>query len=207
MDKKYKSKKLSPNSMEIIGSKMYLCNMLNSFRNKIGNYLLKRESATIERNLKMVNLSNAKSIGIVYPLFDVPDYNHVMEFVTQLQHARKEVKVLGFVQEKNLVNRFLPKLSYDFFSQHNLNWFNKPVNERVQDFIAREFDLLIDLTIQEHLPIKYVVGLSKARCKVGRFSDDNARYYDLMIKIQPMTAFREFISQVKHYLTIIKTDE
>jgi len=193
--------------MEIIGSKMYLCNMLTSFRKKIGNYLLKRESATIERNLKMVNLSHAKSIGIVYPLFDIPDYNQVMEFVTQLQHDRKEVKALGFVQEKNLISRFPPKLSYDFFSRDNLNWFNKPVNDRVQDFVSREFDLLIDLTMHEHLPTKYVVGLSKARCKVGRFCDNNARYYDLMINIQPMTTLREFISQVRHYLTIIKTDD
>jgi len=155
----------------------------------------------------MVNLTHAKSIGIVYQLFDVPDYNQVMEFVTQLQHDHKEVKALGFVQHKNLINRFLPKLSYDFFSLNNINWYNKPVSDRVQDFISREFDLLIDLTLNEHLPLKYIIGLSKARCKVGRFSNENARYYDLMIKIQPMTAWREYISQVKHYLTIIKTDE
>jgi len=181
--------------------------MLTSFRNRIGNFLLKRESAAVVRNLKMVNLSHAKSIGIVYPLFDVPDYNQVMEFVTQLQHDHIEVKALGFVQHKKLINRFLPKLSYDFFSSNNINWFSKPVNDRVQDFISREFDLLIDLTMHEHLPVKYVVGLSKARCKVGRFSHENARYYDLMIKIQPMTALREFILQIKHYLTIIHTDE
>ncbi len=186
---------------------MYLCIMLTSFRNRIGNYLLKRESATVRRNLRMVNLTHAKSIGIVYQLFDVPDYNQVMEFVTQLQHDHKEVKALGFVQHKNLINRFLPKLSYDFFSLNNINWYNKPVSDRVQDFISREFDLLIDLTLNEHLPLKYIIGLSKARCKVGRFSNENARYYDLMIKIQPMTAWREYISQVKHYLTIIKTDE
>ena len=181
--------------------------MLTSFRNKIGNYLLKRESATVGRNLKMVNLSHAKSIGIIYPLFDVPDYNQVMEFVTQLQKDKKGVKALGFVQEKELVNRFPPKLSYDFFSQSNLNWYGKSMNERVQDFVNKEFDILIDLSMDELMPIQYVVGISRARCKVGRFSEDNARYYDLMIKIQPTTTLREFISQVKHYLTIINTDE
>ena len=154
----------------------------------------------------MVNIANAKVIGIVYPLHDIPDYEQVEKLVATLQHEHKEVHALGFVQHKNLISRFLPKLSYDFFSFNNLNWFYKPVNEKVRDFISSEFDLLIDLTLQENLPIKFVVGLSRARCKVGCFSEENARYYDLMIKTQSMISLREFITQVQHYLTIIHTD-
>ncbi|TSA28112.1 MAG: hypothetical protein D4R67_04550 [Bacteroidetes bacterium] len=181
--------------------------MLNSLRTRIGNVILKRDAATFIRNRSMMNLTSAKSIGILYPLFAIPDYRQVESFVSELQHQHKEVKALGYVQYKEMGNRFLPKLSYDFFSQQQLNWYCKPVNNKVRDFIAQEYDLLIDLTIEENLPLKFVAGLSRARCKVGRFSEENEPYYDLMIKIDPVERLSGFISQVKHYLTIIKQHE
>ena len=181
--------------------------MLNSFRTSIGNWLLKRKSATVIRNRAMINLTGATSIGILYPLYDLPDYNKVEAFVSGLQKKNKELRVLGYLQHKDLATRFLPKLSYDFFSQHDVNWYFKPVNIKVQGFIEKEFDLLIDLTLEEHLPLKFVAGLSRARCKVGRFSEENTRYYDLMIKVDKKQNLAEFISQIQHYLTIIKPHE
>ncbi|NQV03365.1 MAG: hypothetical protein HQ542_12010 [Bacteroidia bacterium] len=181
--------------------------MLTSFRTSIGNYLLKRESAKVSRNRSMINLSGAKSIGILYALFDIPDYNQVRAFVSELQKQHKEVKALGYLQHKEMVSRFLPKLSYDFFSQQEVSWYFKPGNIKVDDFIQREFDLLINLTMEDHLPLKFVAGLSRARCKVGRFSDESAKYYDLMIKIDTPQSLQEFITQVRHYLTIIQQHE
>lgn len=91
----------------------------------------------------MTNLQDARRIGILYMLEDVPDYERVSEFVTELQHEHKEVKALGFVKNKNLISRFLPKLSFDFFSTKDLTWFYKPVHTTVRDFIEIEFDILI----------------------------------------------------------------
>ena len=81
------------------------------------------------------------------------------------------------------------------------------MNIKVQGFIEKEFDLLIDVTLEEHRPLKVVGGLSRARCKVGRFSEENTRYYDLMIKVDKKQNLAEFISQIQHYLTIIKPHE
>ncbi|MFH1161359.1 MAG: hypothetical protein V1733_10495 [bacterium] len=180
--------------------------MLSVIRTQIGEYFLKRESATVVRHLKMVSLSSAKSVGILYPLYVIPDYNEVAEFVSSLQHQHKEVKALGFVDNKNLIKRFLPKLSYDFFSWNDLNWFYKPLNTKVKDFISQEFDLLIDLCLQDILAMKYIMGLSKAHCRVGRYNERNRTFLDLMIDPQPMISLREYIAQVRHYLTIINQD-
>ncbi len=155
----------------------------------------------------MVNLAHAKSIGILYPLFTLPDYNDVELFVTSLQKEHKDVKALGYLQHKELVNRFLPKLSYDFFSQQELNWYHKPINTKVNDFIHTEYDLLIDLTLEDNLPLKFIAGLSRARCKVGRYNEKNNRYYDLMIKVDGPQRLPEFIEQIRHYLTIIQQHE
>ena len=153
----------------------------------------------------MVNLIQARRVGILYMVGDVPDYDKVSEFVSQLQQEHKEVKALGFISSKNLISRFLPKLSYDFFSKKDVNWFYRPIHKTVKDFMEKEFDLLIDLSLADSFPLKYISGLSKAICRVGRFSEDNSPYYDLMIDAKPAITIDDYFYQIKHYLTIIKT--
>jgi hypothetical protein len=179
--------------------------MFHNIRIKIGQYYFKKEKSGEDRQCKMTNLQDAKRIGILYTLEDVPDYDRVSEFVTQLQGNHKEVKALGFVQNKNLIQRFLPKISYDFFSKRDLTWFYKPIHAQVKDFIEKEFDLLIDLSLNDSFPLKYISGLSNALLRVGRFSEENTAYYDLMIDMKPTMTSEEYLGQIQHYLTIIKT--
>jgi len=203
------------NDQILVLLKRYLCsdvkltegyNMFRKIRSLIGLHYFKKELEFTSRNRKLVNLRDAKKIGILYNLDDVPDYDVVAEFVTQLQHDRKEVKALGFVKNKNLVSRFLPKLSYDFFSMKDINWFYKPVKQKVMDFMQKDFDLLIDLDMKDSLPLKYISGLSMSMCRVGRFSEASIPCYDLMLNVESSTSISEFIKQITHYLTIINND-
>ena len=177
--------------------------MFDKFRRKIGQYYFKKENAGIDRQVQMTNLKEAKKIGILYTLNDVPDYERVSQFVSQLQTEHKEVKALGFVINKNLIQRFLPKLSFDFFSKRDLTWFYKPIHSQARDFIEKEFDLLIDLSLNDSFPLKYIAGLSKALCRVGRFSEENTDYYDFMIDLKPSVTSEEYLGHIQHYLTII----
>ena len=181
--------------------------MFKKIRRKIGQYYFNKDRLKTIQVHGMVNLPEAKRIGILYTLDDMPDYDKVSVFVNQLQQDHKEVKALGFVKSKNLVERFLPKLSFDFFSKKDINWFYRPIHSTVKDFIEKEFDLLIDLSLADTFPLKYVAGLSRAVCRVGRFSEDNMYYYDLMIDAKPAVTFDEYLFQICHYLTIIKTNE
>ncbi|HNY02800.1 MAG TPA: hypothetical protein PKG48_09450 [Bacteroidales bacterium] len=174
-------------------------------RIRIGQYYYRRETTRSERRSQMTNLDDARRIGILYTLDDMPDYERVSEFVSRLQNDHKEVKALGFVKNRNLLQRFLPKLSFDFFSKRDLTWFYKPIHSQVKDFIEKEFDLLIDLSMQDTFPLKYISGLSRALCRVGKFSEDNTQYYDLMIDTKPSMTQEEYMKQVQHYLTVIKT--
>ncbi len=238
--------------------------MFKQIRVKIGQHNLLKEQLHLGRNLHLKNLDQAKKIGILYTLDDIPDYNKISDFVSKIQHKQKDikehiegvftrnnfkkvlpnesivyvwdtarvpygtrseetitkfaleiaralldkdVKALGFVKNKNLITRFLPKLSFDFFSIRDLSWFYKPIHTKLKDFIEKEFDLLIDLSTYESFPLKYIAGLSHSLCKVGRFSEENSNYYDLMIDIKPSATLDDYIGQVRHYLTIINVDE
>ena len=180
--------------------------MFKNIRSFIGNNLFKQELSKSGRDRRLINLQEAKKIGILYNLDTVPDYEIVSEFVTQLQQGRKEVKALGYVKNKNLVSRFLPKLSYDFFSRKDVNWFYMPGQAKVRDFIAKEFDLLIDLSLKDNLPLKYIAGLSMSLCRIGRFSEKNTDCYDFMIDIHPAASLKEYILQITHYLNLINNE-
>jgi len=180
--------------------------MFANLRIRIGRYYMRKEQARSEHQRRMTNLEDARRIGILYTLDDVPDYERISAFVSQLQSEHKEVKALGFVKNRNLLQRFLPKLSYDFFSKRDLTWFYKPVHQQVRDFIEKEFDLLIDLSLQDSFPLKYISGLSRAMCRVGKFSENNLDFYDLMIELKPSMTSEDYMGQVHHYLTIIKTN-
>ena len=181
--------------------------MFRNIRKKIGEYYFSREQSRNTQVHGMVNLIGARRVGILYTLNEIPDYEKVSEFVAQLQQEHKEVKALGFVKSKSMIHRFLPKLSYDFFTKKDISWFYRPIHTKVRDFMNKEFDLLIDLSAGDTFPLKYIAGLSRAICRVGRFSEDNSSYYDLMIDLKPAMTLDDYLCQIKHYLTIIKTNE
>lgn len=180
--------------------------MFQKLRQRIGEFYFKKNLLKVHRERRLSNLENAKRIGILYMLRDVPDYEIIESFVAQLQHERKEVKALGYVKYKTLVSRFLPKLSYDFFSRKDISYFFQPVHGKVKDFIEQDFDILIDLSLEESFPLKYISGLSHAHCRVGRYSDKNLVYYDLMLEVKPDISLEELIRQITHYLTIINSN-
>ncbi len=180
--------------------------MFRKFRSLIGSYYFQKDLKKTNRDRKLTNLGDAKKVGILYNLDDVTDYDVIAEFVTQLQHDRKEVKALGYVENKNLISRFLPKLSYDFFSMKDINWFYRPVKQKLMDFIQKDFDLLIALDMKDSMPLKYISGLSMSMCRVGRYSESSISCYDFMLDVNPTTSVTEFIRQITHYLTIINND-
>jgi hypothetical protein len=181
--------------------------MINQVRNFLAKASFRKDASGIIHARNMMNLADARCIGIMYVLNDVADYDIVAGFVSRLQHERKEVKALGFVKNKILISRFLPKLSYDFFSRKDVTWYYKPIHSKVRDFIEKEFDILIDLNLQDFFPLKYISGLSKAKCRVGRYSESNMDFYDLMLEPKPGITMNEYIDQIHHYLSVINRNE
>jgi hypothetical protein len=180
---------------------------MGRIRNFLARLSYRKDAAGLLHPRIMTNLAESRTIGILYIVNDVPDFELVEGFVGRLQKEHKEVKALGYVRNRNLINRFLPRLSYDFFSRKDVTWYYKPLHDKVKDFTDKEFDILIDLNLQDFYPLKYLSGLSKARCRVGKYSEDNMEYYDLMIEPRPDIPMNEYIEQIHHYLTVINRNE
>lgn len=181
--------------------------MLNKIRSSIGNYYFRKELEKTARSRKLTNLRVARHIGLLYELNEPEDYDVIAAFVASLQQDHKEVKALGFVRNRILENRFLPKLAFDFFSEKDLNWHYKPGNLKVTDFISTDFDLLIDLSLAENLPLRYIAGLSAAKCRIGPLEEKHKECYDLMLGVRKGATLKNHIEEITHYLTIINNGD
>jgi hypothetical protein len=181
--------------------------LLNMIKTVTGNYYLKRELPKGKRNKQLVNLNTAKKVGIVYQLDNDETYRLINNLVNFLQDKNIKVKALGYVKDKYLTQKYLPKMTYDFFYSKNLNWYNKPCGIYVKEFLNENFDIFIDLSLEEIYPIKYISGRTNAKLKVGRFDENNKEILDLMFGVDDKTDLEKFIGEITHYLTLINTQQ
>ena len=80
----------------------------------------------------------------------------------------------------------------------------KEAGIRLQTRFGQNF--LIDLNLQENFPCQFLVALSPAHLKVGKFTNSEG-FYDLMINIDKGKKIDYFIEQTKHYLELINRPE
>lgn len=181
-------------------------NFIDNIRQRIGSFFLGKDIAKVTRSKQIVNMKDVKTIGIIYDGSEEASYTIVSNFVHAFQKDQKVVRTLGFVNYRRLPHYCFPKLSYDYFTLRDLNWYYKPVNIKVNEFVREEFDVVIDLCMHECFPIRYVAGLSRARLKVGRFGEKYSGIYDFMLNVESNISLEVFIEEITHYLNIINQE-
>lgn len=136
-------------------------------------YLGKRSIRTYLKNKKRdviaCNVEEAKSIGILFNATHQISFEIVKALVKDLSTKKNTIDVLGFVNSKQLIDHYLYRKGFDFFTQSQLNWYYKPIVENVQKFIDKPYDILIDLSLDDPFPIHYIIACSRAKFKVGRY--------------------------------------
>lgn len=176
---------------------------LINIRQGIGNYFYKQDIAKVRRNRNIQNLNDAKTIGIIYEASDEKIHYVVCDFVRYFQENLKVVKAIGYVNFPRLPHYCFPKLSFDYFTRKDLNWYYKPGTQRVQDFIKEEYDIVIDLTMKDNFPLQYIAGLSHGKFKVGRYGSKYSGIYDFMLNVDSSITIEKFIKECIHYLSIL----
>ncbi|NVN95233.1 MAG: hypothetical protein HXX18_08120 [Bacteroidetes bacterium] len=178
-------------------------NIFYKIKEFAGNHYLNKHLPKNHRFRKIVNLDNAKTLGIIYELKDELTYNHINRFIKFLQDKQINVKAIGYFDGNIRPIYAIEKLSLDYYDRKDLNWYAKPKGNYVADFIQTDFDILIDLSLNNIFQTKYIAAMSKAKFKVGKDGENNKVIFDLMIDINPNTTLDEFITLIIHYLSII----
>ncbi len=175
---------------------------IEDFKQKVGKWVFQRELKINKRSKAVCNLEDANSIGILYDATSEEQIKMVKPFVSYFFDLKKDVKALGFVNSKQLSFHHTPKLQYDFFYQKDLNWYYKPQNYIIDNFVKKEYDILINLCNSKTIPIKYLVASSIAHFKIGIY-EKNYEIYDLMISLKDDKSMQKLMHEIKHYINLI----
>ncbi len=173
---------------------------LKKIRGRIAKVLMCRQKKLLHREIKTINLNQAKSIGIVFDTSNKNNYDEVKFFVKQNFQKEKNVQIIGFIPEKVKQHNYISDKNYLFYSIKECSFFMKPQKEEILNFVDEKLDLLLVLTTHYYQAIHWIVSLSKAGLKaggLGPYQDD----LDFMIELKEPS-----VTDLLQYLAVYLKD-
>ncbi len=151
------------------------------------------------RDKRFVNWNDVSHVAILVS-YDMPDNSELECLLNKV--SDKEVSVWCYLRSKHFVRQESERVV--MFNGESLNFFSKPNSIITGKFLSESPDVLIDLTSEEYLPLKYLLGISKAHCKCG-IHREGVHLYDMEICVQHRESCEELLEQVLHYLKTIQS--
>jgi len=154
------------------------------------------------RNVLVHTFKTAKTAAILwYPEDDgaMESYEHMRKVLTEHGISTRGLAVVNSAEEKETFS----KASHSrFFTGKEIDWKGNPKSDDLKSFTDTQFDLLLDLSITELLPLQSILVDSAASFKVGWKEPEN-NFYDLTVEISGKKNCRYLTEQIIHYLEYI----
>ena len=147
---------------------------MNKLREKIFAWILKRQAT---RRVVMPQWDTLRTVAVLYP------NDNIQHIIKQIEKDEKEVVVFTLPDKKQI----------DWITE-------RPKKDTREILIARQFDLLIDLTQQPSLTMQYMGMDIQADFKVGRFIHEGI--HDMTIDTAPQEAPDYLFEQIVKYIKV-----
>ena len=147
---------------------------MNKLREKIFAWILKRQAT---RRVVMPQWDTLRTVAVLYP------NDNIQHIIKQIEKDEKEVVVFTLPDKKQI----------DWITE-------RPKKDIREILIARQFDLLIDLTQQPSLTMQYMAMDIQADFKVGRFIHEGI--HDMTIDTAPQEAPDYLFEQIVKYIKV-----
>ncbi|MGF7138708.1 DUF6913 domain-containing protein [Roseimarinus sediminis] len=146
---------------------------INGFKDRIRQGRIAKALRNNQRTVVFPSSANIRSMGIVCDL-------GLKENIAGSALAANAT--LGYIYFSDEARS--GKESEDTIYQSDLNFWRLPDKKLIEDFVSRDFDLLLCLTSQQNEAAAYVCALSQAHFKVNAFP--GSKIFDLTIRIEQM---------------------
>ncbi|MEN8227209.1 MAG: hypothetical protein ABFS38_03570 [Bacteroidota bacterium] len=171
-------------------------------RENIGKQVLKKKKRAFQREVQVHNFETAKSAVILFDASEPDSFPVIKEFRKFIENHGITCDAFGYVQQKEIPQEMLFWKNYSFITRSDLNWYLKPKGETVDTFYSKNPDIMVDFTKEAPLELKFLVQLSSARFKIGKFTEEE-NDYDLMINLTEQNDIRYLAEQIKHYVSML----
>ena len=147
----------------------------------IFRHRLKSLKKSQNRDKKFVNYNNIRSVLIIYES-DMNEKNPEIKSIAKLlQNDGKKVTTCGFSNKKKSDT---PTLEHTYMiDASHVNFFGEPNMSFIKGLLNTKFDVVLDLTLSEILPLQYVLAYADASFKTGR-KTANFDLLDFMIDVE-----------------------
>jgi len=158
------------------------------------------------RSPKIHTFSNSGSAGILWNPAD-EESGEVYEILKKMLKDRGiRTTGIGFIHSKKEMDT-LAKVSHsNFQNSRNVGWSGRPKTGDGLYFMRKQFEILIDLSIQKVLPIQYLLVHTNAAFKIG-WEASEYNYYDLNIDVKKNAKCRYLMEQIVYYLENINVKQ
>ncbi|MHC1704559.1 MAG: hypothetical protein AB9846_11675 [Tenuifilaceae bacterium] len=176
--------------------------IIANIKRNTGLSALSKSLRSVKRNKFIHNLVTARKVAIVGIANTNADFDDIIALQKFFIERNIHVEVLLYFPGKEIPQKMLLRKDINIFNKTELNWYGKPLIPFIQKFCNIEYDILIDLSLDELMPIRWISTLSRARFKVGSLSY-SGNPYDLIITIEKSKGIFFLSEQIAHYLNLI----
>ncbi len=173
--------------------------MFDNIRKSFFNKALKAEQTTQKRTRKVVSLSGANTISVLFDGTNERYRKEVLDLILSFEKQGKKLKSLGFINTKKPPEN----LGFEHFSLKETKWTGQPNSEKATAFSKEKTDLLLCFNPDKLDALTWIALASQAGMKVG-LATDSIHDFDIQLDIPNDKPIRFFMDQLEHYLAKIK---
>ena len=176
--------------------------MLDKIRRFVQSFVLKVKLKQHHREKKISSLNSAKTVGIVCLVDKEINWNTIKTVIKEFQEKKAKVEIMGVFYGNLKPLWFIETLNVTLCSDKELGLMQVPTGIHITEFLAKEFDLLINFSLSDDFAPFYIADLSKAIFKIAIDTEDNRKHFDMLLKLEQANMI-DYRNQLVHYLSQI----
>jgi len=169
--------------------------ILQFIRRLIFRFLVRRKQTHLISR-RPVTLAAARQIGILFNAGNVAENDRITAFAADLKEMHKEVQLLGYMPKREFGFNY----PFPFICDKDTTWYGKPGGGTAGFFMRSPFDLLINFSTGECLPLEYIAATSPAAFRVGFNKEVENANYDLILISAENKDISNLIRNLENYL-------
>jgi len=170
--------------------------ILQEIKERMALRALTREAGPRKGKARMLHLDEAKTLGIIF-CYGPDGKENVTRLASLPPLKGRKVKFLGYKPYKPPKDELRDDQS---FSMDETDRRLHPKAGAVEAFLEHNYDILFDLSTEEHIPLLWVLSGAKAGLKLSLHSGKREALSDMMIRMEGATDPGIVFSQMLHYL-------
>ena len=135
---------------------------------------LSQEISKLKRTPIIRNIDDIRKIGVIWQPSQKEAVNYLRNYFN-----KNHIVFRTYCVFDELAN---PVSANNTLTTNDLNWWGVPKPEKTQDFMQANFDVLLNIALQQNYVLDYITALTVADFKIG-CSPDEQNYFDLNINI------------------------